>query len=250
MNDIVSSNDRLFNNQLSGATLTVVLITDEYQLYTANVGDSQCLLISYDLKKKEEVKLQKEMGEDCDIPVYGMQHLTVDHKPCNPKELKRIMRAGGEVKHSKKQRLATQRSQSTERKKKMARMRVWLQGKDYPGLAISRSIGDTMAHTVGVTAEPDISVTRLDVSRCQYAMIMASDGLWNIMNHHQMRLIVKHCFQYKQQRNASIGIHLCESAQNASLQICEQASTLWNEKIKLTESKAIDDITTTVLIIK
>lgn len=34
--------------------------------------------------------------------------------------------------------------------------RVWVKRQAYPGLAISRSIGDDIAHTVGVTHEPEI----------------------------------------------------------------------------------------------
>ena len=32
--------------------------------------------------------------------------------------------------------------------------RVWIKDKDFPGLAMSRSIGDKLAHTVGVIPEP------------------------------------------------------------------------------------------------
>lgn len=32
--------------------------------------------------------------------------------------------------------------------------RVWLKKESYPGLAMSRSIGDACAHSVGVIAEP------------------------------------------------------------------------------------------------
>jgi len=31
---------------------------------------------------------------------------------------------------------------------------VWMKGKDYPGLALSRSIGDQIAHNIGVISEP------------------------------------------------------------------------------------------------
>ena len=34
--------------------------------------------------------------------------------------------------------------------------RVWLKGKQMPGLAMTRSIGDMIASPVGVTAEPEI----------------------------------------------------------------------------------------------
>ena len=32
--------------------------------------------------------------------------------------------------------------------------RVWVKNQDFPGLAMSRSLGDKLAHTVGVSAEP------------------------------------------------------------------------------------------------
>ena len=35
--------------------------------------------------------------------------------------------------------------------------RVWLKNENYPGLAMSRSIGDFVATSVGVTAEPGIN---------------------------------------------------------------------------------------------
>ena len=34
--------------------------------------------------------------------------------------------------------------------------RVWLKDQDYPGLAMSRSFGDRVAHSVGVSEEPEI----------------------------------------------------------------------------------------------
>jgi len=36
--------------------------------------------------------------------------------------------------------------------------RVWLKNKQAPGLAMTRSVGDLVAKTVGVTAEPEIKV--------------------------------------------------------------------------------------------
>jgi len=35
-------------------------------------------------------------------------------------------------------------------------MRVWLMDQDAPGLAMSRSIGDYIAHSVGVATEPEV----------------------------------------------------------------------------------------------
>jgi hypothetical protein len=36
--------------------------------------------------------------------------------------------------------------------------RVWLKEEDLPGLAMSRSIGDLVAASVGVTWEPEITI--------------------------------------------------------------------------------------------
>ena len=38
----------------------------------------------------------------------------------------------------------------------MGPMRVWLKNEEIPGLAMSRSLGDRIAHTVGVTCTPEI----------------------------------------------------------------------------------------------
>ena len=39
-------------------------------------------------------------------------------------------------------------------------MRVWLSEEDYPGLAMSRSLGDSVAESVGVIATPDTKIYR------------------------------------------------------------------------------------------
>ena len=36
--------------------------------------------------------------------------------------------------------------------------RIWMKGCDYPGLAMSRSIGDKIAHSIGVINEPEIII--------------------------------------------------------------------------------------------
>lgn len=38
----------------------------------------------------------------------------------------------------------------------MGPLRVWVQDEDVPGLAMSRSIGDKVAQSVGVTPDPEI----------------------------------------------------------------------------------------------
>ena len=42
--------------------------------------------------------------------------------------------------------------------------RVWKKGCNTPGLAMSRSIGDTEAHKIGVISEPDLK--EIELSEC------------------------------------------------------------------------------------
>jgi serine/threonine protein phosphatase PrpC len=47
------------------------------------------------------------------------------------------------------------------------------------GLAMSRSIGDIIAHTAGVSAEPE--VTEHVIEQNDLFLILASDGIWDVM---------------------------------------------------------------------
>jgi serine/threonine protein phosphatase PrpC len=68
---------------------------------------------------------------------------------------------------------------------------VWVKRQQYPGLAISRSIGDDIAHSIGVTHEPDIKVVQLERKRTQYMILAGSDGLWNVINNTQAKNMSK-----------------------------------------------------------
>ena len=56
--------------------------------------------------------------------------------------------------------------------------RVWDQSFEGPGIAVSRSIGDTYAKTLGVIATPIVQTFDLD-SDMDLFLIMASDGVWD-----------------------------------------------------------------------
>ena len=47
----------------------------------------------------------------------------------------------------------------------------------YPGLTISRSLGDLIAHQIGVTSEPDIEIKKLEPGDRFFTI--ASNGVWN-----------------------------------------------------------------------
>ena len=63
--------------------------------------------------------------------------------------------------------------------------RVWLGHMDIPGLAMSRSLGDTVAHSAGVSSEPELSVIQLEPE--DRVVVIASDGLWEFMSNQEVR---------------------------------------------------------------
>ena len=67
--------------------------------------------------------------------------------------------------------------------------RVWLKNEDYPGLAMSRSIGDLIATTVGVIPDPEI--IEYELNEKSLYMIMCSDGVWEFLSNKDVMEISK-----------------------------------------------------------
>lgn len=122
----------------------------------ANIGDSRCILGRKDAST----------GKLKAVPV------TDDHKPDRPDEQKRILAKGGRV-------FAVEYEDGTD-----GPPRVWLGHMDIPGLAMARSLGDTVAHTAGVISEPEISVVEL--TPADKLVVWASDGLWEFLSNQEV----------------------------------------------------------------
>ncbi len=60
--------------------------------------------------------------------------------------------------------------------------RVWLGHMDVPGLAMSRSLGDAVAHSAGVSSEPEFNEYEFNQEHEDMILVMASDGLWEFMS--------------------------------------------------------------------
>ncbi len=71
----------------------------------------------------------------------------MDHKPDLPEEAERILKKGGRIDAFR---------DYYNNGEPIGPMRVWVQYDEIPGLAMSRSMGDRVAQSVGVTAEPEI----------------------------------------------------------------------------------------------
>jgi serine/threonine protein phosphatase PrpC len=63
--------------------------------------------------------------------------------------------------------------------------RVWLRDQDIPGLAMTRSFGDQVASTVGITALPEITEWQLTPE--DKFMILASDGVWEFIESDEVK---------------------------------------------------------------
>lgn len=70
--------------------------------------------------------------------------ISKDHKPNNEQEKARIEKNGGRV------------EKYIDKGMKIGPYRVWKKGETYPGLAMSRSIGDLVASKIGVICIPGI----------------------------------------------------------------------------------------------
>lgn len=62
--------------------------------------------------------------------------------------------------------------------------RVWHPQLDYPGLAMSRSIGDYVAHQYGVSSDPELSIYEIQPED-QY-IVIASDGVWEFLSNQEV----------------------------------------------------------------
>lgn len=146
------------------------------------------------------------------------QPLSVDHKPELKGEAERIIEAGGVIDSF---------YDPEETNKPMGPQRVWVKDENFPGLAMSRSLGDTVAHAVGVTSKPQVTSTLVGID--DKFVVIGSDGVWEFLTNQQIAEIV---FPFYKQNQP-------ETAAN---EIVKQAYKKWR-----LEEEVVDDITAVVI---
>ena len=191
-----------FDVNRSGTTCVIVIQLEEH-IICANTGDSRAIMI-YDKDNDDNLANSKVFP------------LSYDCKPDLPNELKRIKASGGMVEKAYDPEIG-----------ETGPYRVWAEGEDYPGLAMSRSIGDMDAKKVGVIPNPQIVEYIID-HYTKY-MIIASDGIWEFISNEQA---MKFCNKFYL-RNDPVG--LCQELSKKSI-------SLWEKN-----DCAIDDITVVVV---
>ena len=172
-------NKELFDCNFSGTTC-VLLIQINYHIICANVGDSRAILINETkIKKKKDLILNLPNYNNLNNKILEIIQLSKDNKPNNPNEKNRIIKFGGKI------------EQFNINGIKKGPYRVWVKNKKYPGLAMSRSIGDLIATNIGVIPLPEI----FEVNITEYSkfILICSDGVWEFLNNN---FVVDICKKY------------------------------------------------------
>ena len=144
-----------FDVNFSGTTCVLVIQIGNHLICT-NVGDSRAILI-YDKYNDDNLKKAEifELSHDC--------------KPDLPNEKERILKLGGTV----DQMLDINGMRG-------GPQRVWAKNKNFPGLAMSRSLGDYQGKKCGIIPIPEIIEYKLD-ENSKYCVI-CSDGVWEFLS--------------------------------------------------------------------
>ena len=169
--------ERDFDTNFSGSTFITVLIRGK-KLWCANIGDSRALL------GREMQALDHASATDkCKGAVSrGSNHwmsiaLSRDHKPNEADESARIESCGGRVE-----------AYQDEHGNPFGPCRVWLKHQNIPGLAMSRALGDKVAGSVGVVAQPEI--LEFEVTRQDKFIVVGSDGIFEFLSNEDVVKIV------------------------------------------------------------
>ena len=164
-----------FGFEFSGTTIVTVMIQGN-RLVTANAGDSRGTIGALrpkDYVIKDKLIESRALSLEENDRVWVAKQITRDHKPDDPDEKERIQKANGRI-ESYKGRYG----------ENVGPARVWLKTEQFPGLAMSRSIGDACAHSVGVTHLPEMKQFMMDED--DKFLILASDGVWEFLSNEEV----------------------------------------------------------------
>jgi serine/threonine protein phosphatase PrpC len=204
INEFKKINKEIYSNSniesdMAGTTVVSVILTPE-KMMCVNLGDSRAAVFKY------------ENG------LYYCKNLSRDHKPNEPDENKRILFNNGRIK----------KCFDEDIKKFVGPDRVWLKNKEEPGLAMSRSLGDKIAHTIGVSDEPEIKC--YDYDGTEKFIVIASDGIWEYVHGDECIKVIKSYYEDN------------KDVEEAAFAMVKEAFRKWKRK-----EVAIDDITVIVL---
>ena len=156
------------NLQKSGSTCISVLSSKNYlkKLYISNTGDSRAIIVK---------------GDESN---WSYEQLSRDHKLSEKDEAERIIKCGGEI----------QQIQNEEGNYE-GPLRIFKKNEEGPGLAMSRSFGDSEGQSVGIIVEPEVK--EYLIKKEDKALIIATDGLWEYTPNEEVVNVVKKLIEKK-----------------------------------------------------
>lgn len=206
-----------FDVKHSGTTAVTIAVTRE-SFFVSNVGDSRCIVYRQGYSNN---------GSGTSIPAgkfnvlgqldWAAESLSRDHKPNMAGESERITSMNGRIDYYK--------DSSGQR---IGPARVYAKEEDGPGLAMSRSLGDTVAERLGVIAVPDVRVVKRQFDKDR-AIVVCSDGVTEFLSNERIGEIVSPFY------NAN-------DTEGACRKLVEESTLQW-----LKEDSVIDDITAVVI---
>ena len=184
----------------SGSTSVLLFLIGDI-LICSNVGDSQCILFNCSLDD-----------------LWTFESLSKIHLSSDKEEQKRIIENGGEI-----------HPYYDENGIFEGPDRIYAKNKIYPGLSMSRTIGDLESKKIGVISEPDIISKKID--NTSKFLVIGSDGLWDVVKPYDVIRIVRPFFN-----NGNI--------EGACQALMKRASQQWKKN-----NEERDDITIIVVFI-
>ena len=170
------------------------------------MGDSKAILVYEDNNEKKHENNSQ----------YKIVKLSKNCDPYINNERTRILMNGGKIIQLK-----------NDLNQGVGPLRIYIKGKDIPGLTITRSFGDKLGKSIGVISNPFISEYTLNKS-VKY-IVIASSGVWQYID--EQDLI-----------NIGINHYLINDPDIFCKEIYNKSSELWKQN-----SGYIDDITLIVI---
>ena len=194
------------------------------KVWVASVGDSKAVLAYIPAGGGAAARPGTRASRYCRVirpdKLLAVRQLTVDQKPNLPQENARIVSHGGRVAQTK-----------TKSGSSIGPFRVWKDGRGYPGLAMSRALGDSVARECGVIPTPIVTECPLQPQFDQF-LVLCTDGVSDAIGNADIAYFVD---KYRK----------CESG--VAELLCKEARHRWLEFVEEEGTLTIDDISCVVI---